>query len=93
MTISGRGRVAVTSHTQDMVERAKGILPASTDDLLLRGITAETTDRIVLLKKADSSLRARQGSLEALEQSIKEDTRGGSNMPKLPVFTTDQEAA
>lgn len=63
----------MTSHTQDMVERAKGILPASTDDLLLRGITAETTDRIVSLKKADLRLRSKYRALEALEQRIKND--------------------
>lgn len=61
----------MTSHTQEMVKRAASVLPASTDDLLLRGIAAETTDRIVSLKKAGLRLRANYGSLDALEQRIR----------------------
>ena len=57
--------------TTQLVERARQILPASSDDLLLRGIAAETTDRIVALKKAGLRLRARYGSIEKLQQKIK----------------------
>jgi len=53
-----------------LLERASQVLPASRDEFLLRGITAETTDRIVALKKADLRLRARYDSLEDLEQMI-----------------------
>lgn len=37
---------------------------------MLRGITAETTDRIVALKKASLRLRAKYDSPESLEQKI-----------------------
>jgi hypothetical protein len=46
------------------------VLPASSDELLLRGITAEITDRIVALKKASLRLRAKYGSTESLERKI-----------------------
>ena len=57
-----------------LLERARMVLPASKKDLLLRGITAETTDRIVALKKAGGRLRDRYGSIEALEQKVKIET-------------------
>jgi len=58
-------------HTPQLLERASRVLPASSDELLLRGITAETTDRIVALKQASLRLRAQYGSSENLEQKIK----------------------
>jgi hypothetical protein len=61
----------MTSHTPQLLERARMVLPASSEELLLRGITAETTDRIVALKKASLRLRAQHGSIENLEQIIK----------------------
>jgi len=61
----------MASHVQDMVDRARGVLPVSADELLLRGIAAETTDRIVVLKKAEMRLRAKYESLAVLEQRIK----------------------
>jgi len=63
----------MASHVQDMVERVQGVLPVSADELLLRGIAAETTDRIVTLKKADMRLRAKYGSVGDLQQTIERD--------------------
>jgi hypothetical protein len=54
-----------------MVERAQGILPVSADEIMLRGIAAETTDRIVALKKADIRLRGKYESLANLEAKLK----------------------
>ena len=58
------------------LERATNVLPASNDELLLRGITAEVTDRIVALKKSELRLRRHYGSLENLERGI--ETQGVS---------------
>ena len=63
----------MASRVQDLMERAQGVLPVSADDLMLRGIAAETTDRIVALKKADLRLQAKYGSLSGLDQKIKAD--------------------
>ncbi len=60
----------MTLYAPQLLERATQVLPVSGDDLLLRGITAETTDRIVALKKANMRLRAKYGSVEVLEQRI-----------------------
>ena len=60
----------VTVYAAQLLERATQVLPASSDELLLRGITAEATDRLVVLKKADLRLRDRYGSLEKLQRRI-----------------------
>jgi hypothetical protein len=60
----------MTSHMPQLLERASRVLPASSDELLLRGITAETTDRIVALKQASLRLRAQYGSIENLEEQM-----------------------
>lgn len=60
----------MTVYAAQLLERATQVLPASSDELLLRGITAEATDRLVVLKKADLRLRDRYGSLEKLQWRI-----------------------
>jgi hypothetical protein len=60
----------MTFHTPQLLERAKKVLPASSDDLLLRGIMAEATDRIVALKKVDVRLASQFGSIEDLQKKI-----------------------
>jgi hypothetical protein len=61
------------SDTPQLLERAKKVLPASSDDFLLRGIMAEATDRIVSLKKADLRLCSQHGSMEDLQKKIEAD--------------------
>jgi len=60
----------MTVHTSQLLERATQVLPLSSDDFLLRGITAEATDRLVALKKADFRLRTRYSSPERLQKQI-----------------------
>jgi len=60
----------MTYETQQVLKRAITVLPATSDELLLRGITAETTDRIVTLKRTELRLRSRYGSLQDLETRI-----------------------
>ncbi len=58
---------------QQLIQRATTVLPVSGEDLLLRGIAAEAVERIFALKQAAARLRARYGSIEALEQRIREE--------------------
>jgi len=58
---------------QELIQRATTVLPVSGEDLLLRGITAEAVERIFALKRAAAHLQAKYGSLEALEQRIREE--------------------
>jgi len=58
---------------QELIQRATTVLPVSGEDLLLRGITAEAVERIFALKRAAAHLQAQYGSLEALEQRIREE--------------------
>lgn len=60
----------MTVYAAQLLERATQVLPASSDELLLRGITAEATDRLVMLKKADLRLRDRYGSPGELQRRI-----------------------
>jgi len=66
----------MTLYASQLLERATRVLPLSDADFLLRGITAEATDRLVALKKADFRLRARYGASEELQRQI--ETQGVS---------------
>ena len=59
------------SYVHQLLERAAAILPVSDEEIILKGITTETVERIVCLRKAASRLQTKYGSLEALEQRIK----------------------
>jgi hypothetical protein len=61
----------MTVQTQRVLRQAIAILPTSSDELMLRGIAAETTDRIVALKKSEKRLQGKYDTLDNLEQQIK----------------------
>jgi len=65
--------MTATTGTQlrQFLQKATATLSISDEDLLLRGITTEATERIFSLKRAALRLQAKYGSLEALEQRIK----------------------
>jgi hypothetical protein len=60
----------MTAYAMQLLDRAMQVLPLSSDDFLLKGITAEATDRLTALKKADLRLRIRYSSPEQLQQKI-----------------------
>ncbi len=60
----------MTVYASQLLERATQVLPLSSDEFLLKGITAEATDRLTTLKKADLRLRARYSSPEKLQWKI-----------------------
>lgn len=62
----------MTIQTQRLLKQAAAVLPASRDELMLRGIAAETTDRIVALKRNERSLQNKYKSLDDLEHQIKD---------------------
>ena len=62
----------MTVQTQRVLKRATAILPASSDELVMRGIAAETADRIVALKRSEKRLDAKYNTLGNLEQQIKD---------------------
>ncbi len=53
-----------------MLERTLAALPVTKEDLLVRGIAGEVTERIVELKKAAVRFQQKYGSLNALEARI-----------------------
>jgi len=55
-----------------LLDRTQSVLPVSDEDIIVRGITAELTDRIVELKRAAQVLQDKYGSLEELERIVKE---------------------
>jgi hypothetical protein len=61
----------MTVQTQRLLKQAAAILPATSDELMLRGIAAETTDRIVALKKSEKRLQREYGTFDSVEQQIK----------------------
>lgn len=56
---------------ENVLERTLSALPVTRDDLLIRGIAGEVTERIVELKKARARLQTKYGSLEALQERVK----------------------
>ena len=62
--------MAMSSHVQQLLERATAVLPISDEDLVYKGIAAGVTERIMTLKKAAARLQGRYKSLEDLEQKI-----------------------
>jgi hypothetical protein len=63
--------MTTVSYVHQLLERAAAVLPVSDEEIILKGITNETVERIVYLKKATLRLQTKYGSLEALEQRIK----------------------
>jgi len=53
------------------LERTLAILPVTKDDLLMRGIAGQVTERIVELRKVVANLKEKYGSRSALEERIK----------------------
>ena len=58
------------SHVHQLLEKVTAILPVSDEDLVYKGIAAGVSERIIDLKKAESRLRGKYGSLEGLEHKI-----------------------
>ena len=65
--------MATVSYVQRFLERATAVLPVSSEEIILKGITTETVERIASLREAASRLQSEYGSLEALEQRIEAD--------------------
>lgn len=60
----------MTTYATQLLHKATQVLPLSSDEFLLKGITAEATDRLTALKKADVRLRVRHSSLDKLQRKI-----------------------
>jgi hypothetical protein len=60
----------MTAYASQLLDKATQVLPLSSDEFLLKGITAEATDRLTALKKADLRLRLRYSSPEKLQRKI-----------------------
>lgn len=65
--------VVTAPSLRQLLDRTRSILPISDEDIIVRGITAELTDRIVELKRAAQALQGKYGSLEQLERILTEE--------------------
>ncbi|MBC8448632.1 MAG: hypothetical protein H8D78_12870 [Chloroflexi bacterium] len=63
----------MTAPLQQILDRTLSILPVSNEDIVVRGITAELTGRIVELKRAARTFRGKHSSLEQLERTLAEE--------------------
>ena len=55
---------------EELLNRTLRALPVSVDDIILRGLVGEVTERIVELQRASLSLQEKYGSLAELEQRL-----------------------
>ena len=62
-----------TMSKMEALNKALKILPATEEDIILRGIISKITERIAELKKAEKKLVEKYGSIEKLENKIKEE--------------------
>ena len=53
-----------------VLERTLAVLPVTREEILMRGITGQLTERIVELKKTAMQLQGKYGSLELLQERI-----------------------
>ena len=56
-----------------VLERTLAVLPVTKEDLLVRGIAGELTDRIVELKKAAARLHQKYDAPDVLDARIKQE--------------------
>ena len=61
----------MTTLLEQVLERTLAALPVTKDDLLVRGIAGELTERIVELKKNAARLQQKYVSLDLLQERIK----------------------
>jgi hypothetical protein len=64
--------MTLTPHTQDLLSRLQGMIALSDDEVVQRGITQATTDRIVELRQRAAQLTARYGNLKTLSEQVQQ---------------------
>lgn len=60
------------TNLDQVLERTLAVLPVTREDLLVRGIAAQVTERIVELRKAGMRLQSIYGSRDELERQVKQ---------------------
>lgn len=63
--------MTLPARAQTLLEKAAALLPISDEDLVYKGIAVGVSERIMDLKKAETQLQQRYGSLEGLNQKVK----------------------
>ncbi len=61
------------TRVQNLLEKATAVLPMSDEDLVYKGIAAAASERILVLRRAESRLQEKYGSIEELERRIQEE--------------------
>lgn len=64
--------MTTTTGVQQLLDRATAILPDSDEDLVYKGVAASVAERMMVLRKAATRLQDKYGSLEELEETIKD---------------------
>ncbi|MCK4832969.1 MAG: hypothetical protein KAS81_09380 [Anaerolineales bacterium] len=58
------------AHAHQLLEKTVALLPVSQEDIIFRGIAAEVSERILVLKKGVVRLQGTYGSVRELERRI-----------------------
>lgn len=61
----------IATSLDQALERTLAALPVTREDLLVRGIASQVTERIVELKKTAARLEGKYDSLNALQERVK----------------------
>jgi len=62
--------MTLTAHTQSLLARLQELMMVSDDEVIQRGITQATTDRIIELRRRAARLASRYGTFKKLETQV-----------------------
>lgn len=65
--------VATAKSIEELLNRTLRTLPVSVDDIILRGVVSQVTERIVELQRANRTLQEKYGSIAKLEDRLQQE--------------------
>lgn len=58
--------------THQLLDQAVAVLPSSEEEIITKGIAAETSERLVTLRQSTRRLQEKYGSVQQLESRLKQ---------------------
>lgn len=71
----------LTEQTQNLLSRFRELLAVSEDEIVQRGITQATTERIIELRQRAAQLSRQYGSIESLEAVVRKGVSPDDHTP------------
>jgi hypothetical protein len=62
----------LSARTHQLLDQAVAVLPSSEEEIITKGIAAETSERLVTLRQSTRRLQEKYGSMQQLETRLKQ---------------------